>query len=380
MDYSLFPPVNAALNSLSTVLLLAGFFLIKAGRREAHQRTMVAALVTSALFLCCYLVYHYSVGHTEFPREYPTARKIYLAILVPHIILAVVNVPLIALLVIAAFRGRFERHKRLARFTFPSWLFVSFTGVVIYFMIYVWFPPTFAAEDEAASRGAAASAVELGVSAGPPPRGENVTVIEATTRSGDLVFEPAFQAVKADAGQTIVEVAFGVYNTGREAVRIDRLESGCLCLSVEVDRNPVEPGSWSTITGIFDTEKLMGKSERRITVATSQQSRPVFLTTRIETEPLYTIDSPMTTWTVGSEPSPQTVQFRVLREAPIRVLSAQSQRPEVRCEIVEIEEGRAYDLKLVPESTESPLLGVIRLETDCEIESHARPLLYFSMQ
>jgi len=175
-------------------------------------------------------------------------------------------------------------------------------------------------------------------------------------------------------------VAFGVYNAGSDAVRIDRLESGCLCLSVEIDRNPVEPRTWSTIRGVFDTDKLMGKSERRITVGTSQGSRPVFLTTRIETEPIYTIDQPMTTWTVGSDPEPRVVEFRVVREAPVRVLSAQSQRPEVRCEILVVEEGRAYDLKLVPESTASPLLGVIRLETDCEIQAYARPLLYFSMQ
>lgn len=364
MDYSIFPPINAALNGLATVLLVAGFLLIKAGRREAHKKAMIGALAASAVFLACYLVYHYGVGHTTFPEEYPTARKIYLAILVPHIILATVNVPLIVMLVIAAFRGRFERHKRLARFTFPSWLFVSVTGVVIYFMIYVWFPPPAEAEE----------------GGGPPAAGEGVTVIEASTRSGDLVFEPAFQAVKAETGQTIVEVAFAVRNTGTAPVSIDRLESTCLCLLVEIDRNPVEPGGEATIRGVFDTEKLMGKSERRITVATSQASRPVFLTTRIDTEPIYTIDTPLTVWAVGSAPEPRIVEFRVVREAPVRVLDARSQRPEVSCEILVVEEGRAYDLKLVPESTEAPLLGVVRLETDCEIESHARPLLYFSMQ
>jgi len=132
IDYSIFPPINATLNGLSTVLLIVGFLLIKAGRRKAHQAVMTGALVSSALFLACYLTYHYGAGHTEFPKEYPVARKIYFAILLPHILLAVVNLPFIILLVIAAARGNFAKHKRLARFTFPSWLFVSITGVVIY--------------------------------------------------------------------------------------------------------------------------------------------------------------------------------------------------------------------------------------------------------
>ena len=142
IDYSVFPPINATLNSISTVLLLTGFFLIKAGKRRAHQKAMVGALASSAVFLACYLTYHYGVGHTVFPKEYPVARTVYLTILIPHIILAVINVPLILLLVIAAFRKKFEKHKKLARVTFPSWLFVSVTGVVIYFMVYVWFVPS----------------------------------------------------------------------------------------------------------------------------------------------------------------------------------------------------------------------------------------------
>ncbi|HQW30669.1 MAG TPA: DUF420 domain-containing protein, partial [Verrucomicrobiales bacterium] len=81
INYEVFPPINAVLNSLSTILLLVGFFLIKTGRRKAHQYTMTAALVSSSLFLACYLTYHYGVGHTEFPKEYPVARRIYLAIL-----------------------------------------------------------------------------------------------------------------------------------------------------------------------------------------------------------------------------------------------------------------------------------------------------------
>ncbi|MDA8908783.1 DUF420 domain-containing protein [bacterium] len=366
MDYSIFPPINAGLNTLSTILLITGFLLIKSGRKEAHKKVMLGALASSAVFLTCYLIYHYGVGHTEFPKEYPVARRIYLAILIPHIILAVVNVPLIMLLVIAAFRGKFEKHKKLARFTFPSWLFVSITGVVIYFFIYVWFPPTSGADE-----------AEVG---NLPQATERVTVVEGRTTSGDLVFEPAFQVYRAVAGQKHVEVSFAVENTGAKPAKVSRLVSGCECLSVEIDQDPVPVGARAIVTGVFDTEKLRGQSERKITIQFEGESRPVFLTTRIETEPVYTITEEMTSWEIGSKPETKTVEFRVVREEPVRVLSAESKRKEVTCELVTIEDGRAYDLRLTPESTDESLLGIIRIETDCEIESYARPLAYFSIQ
>lgn len=370
IDYSVFPPINATLNGFSTVLLVAGYFLIKAGRKDAHQRVMLGALASSAAFLVCYLVYHFGVGHTEFPKEYPAARKVYLAILIPHVILAVVNVPFILMLVMAALRGRLEKHKKLARFTFPSWLFVSFSGVMIYFFLYHWFPTPGSAK---AGTIAPAAAVDDAV----PP---GVRVIKAVASAGDLVFKPAFQAVEAEAGQKIVEVTFSVRNKGSEPVEIERLTSTCECLSVTIDANPVPAGATATITGVFDTEKLHGKSERKINVFTSQEERPVFLTTRIETKEIYRIEKPMTSWKIGEAPEPRIVKFRVLRDAPIHVLSAESKRKEVTCEVIVVEEGRAYDLKLIPESTENSLLGIVRIETDCEIEQYARPLLYFSIQ
>lgn len=379
IDYSVFPPINATLNGISTVLLILGFLLIKSGKKEAHKRAMIGALISSAVFLVCYLIYHYGTGHTEFPKEYPLARKIYLAILLPHILLAVVNVPLIIILVIAAFRGNFQKHKKLARFTFPSWLFVSVTGVVIYFMIYQWFVPTAESSPE---RGEVApgeaSVKEAGASV--KESDSRVRIIKPVDRVGDLVFKPVFQAYEADAGQKIVEVYFNVENKAGEALEIEKLTSTCECLSVTIDKNPIPAGESAVITGVFDTEKLHGKSERKINVFTDQQQRPVFLTTRIETREIYKIEKPMTNWKIGEAPDPKIVQFRVLREKPIRVLSAESKRKEVSCEIVTLEEGRAYDLKLTPESTENSLLGIVRIETDCEIESYARPLAYFAIR
>ncbi len=359
IDYTIFPPINASLNALSAVLLIIGLVLIKSGRREAHQPVMVSALITSAAFLACYLIYHYGVGQVEFPKSHPVARKIYLAILIPHIILAVVNLPFIILLVVAAFRGRFERHKRVARWTYPSWLFVSVTGVIIYLMLYHWYPPDASATVTA-----------------PEP----APLTEEKTDSADLVFEPLSQTVKADPGEERVEVTFVIKNPGAQPVRIVSLESGCECLEVSIDRNPVAAGGESNIHGIFDVSKLRGSSERRIIVLPEGRSRPVLLNTKIEIAPIYEIEPAMTNWTRGSEPATQTVTFRVLRDKPVHVTSAESKRPEVACRLVEVEKGRLYHLELTPASTEKTLLGIVRLETDCEIESYARPLAYYSVQ
>ncbi len=133
------PVVNASLNGTATVLLLLGLFFIKTGRVTAHIITMCTTLLVSAVFLTCYLVYHYSVGHVAFPGTGVLVRTFYFVLLVSHIILAVVSVPMILMTVIPALRQRFDKHKRMARWTYPVWLYVSITGVIVYFMCYQWF-------------------------------------------------------------------------------------------------------------------------------------------------------------------------------------------------------------------------------------------------
>lgn len=382
IDYSVFPPINAALNGLSTLFLIAGFLFIKSGRKKAHQNMMIGALVSSAVFLACYLTYHYGAGHTEFPKEYPVARRVYFAILIPHIILAVVNLPFIIMLVIAAARGNFAKHKRIARYTFPSWLFVSITGVVIYFMIYQWFPPK-----QPAPSGEAAPAPAVSMSGLREPR-RSVLADESLARAqsdsrhkeGDLVFRPYSQKVTADPGEKTIEVTFAVENTADKPIGIASLESGCECLEVSINLNPIPARETATITGVFDIEKLRGSSERKISVVPEGRDRAIFLTTQIEIEPIYEIIESMTSWTRGGAAETKTVVFRVVRDKPVHVLSAESKRPEVSCELVEVEKGRLYHLRLTPASTENSLLGIVRLETDCEIENYARPLAYYSIQ
>lgn len=129
------PATNAFLNGLCTFFLLLGFIYIKRGDIKAHQKCMVTALILSALFLISYLIYHSQVGSVPYPHCDWT-RPIYFAILIPHIILAAVNVPFIIALVWRAYKGEFDRHRRLARWIWPSWIFVSITGVIIYLMLY----------------------------------------------------------------------------------------------------------------------------------------------------------------------------------------------------------------------------------------------------
>lgn len=140
----LLPLVNAILNGSSFVLLVSGLVAIKGGRRGVHERLMIAALVASGLFLASYLYYHFvvipTVGVTRFNRT-GWVRPAYYGMLVSHVCLAVVNVPLVVRVVYLARHERWEAHKRLARVTFPIWLYVSVTGVLVYFALYVWNVP-----------------------------------------------------------------------------------------------------------------------------------------------------------------------------------------------------------------------------------------------
>ena len=140
MGISDLPAVNACLNATSTVLLLIGYRFIRTGRKTAHKRTMLTALGTSSLFLISYLIYHYHVGSVRFTGE-GTIRGIYFAILISHTILAATVPPLAIVTLVRALRERFDKHRRIARWTLPIWLYVSITGVAVYVMLYQLYPP-----------------------------------------------------------------------------------------------------------------------------------------------------------------------------------------------------------------------------------------------
>lgn len=140
MSASDLPAVNATLNGLSAVLLTAGYIFIRRGNKIAHRNCMVSAFVTSTIFLVCYLTYHFTVKAITRFREPEWFRPIYLAILLTHTVLAVVIVPLVLITLHRAVKERFELHRKIARWTWPLWMYVSVTGVVIYLLLYQIFP------------------------------------------------------------------------------------------------------------------------------------------------------------------------------------------------------------------------------------------------
>ncbi len=129
------PAVNATLNAISGILLLAGYALIRLRRIEQHRRCMIAAFATSSAFLVCYIVYHLQVGSVPFTRQ-GFVRPLYFTILVTHVTLAAAVPPLAFVTLSRGLKGRYPQHVRIARWTLPIWLYVSVTGVLVYVLLY----------------------------------------------------------------------------------------------------------------------------------------------------------------------------------------------------------------------------------------------------
>ena len=129
------PAVNATLNAISGVLLLIGYLLIRARRIQQHRTCMIAAFATSSLFLICYVVYHAQVGSVRFTRQ-GFVRPLYYTILITHVTLAATVLPLAIITLSRGLKARYTQHRRIARWTFPIWLYVSVTGVLVYVLLY----------------------------------------------------------------------------------------------------------------------------------------------------------------------------------------------------------------------------------------------------
>jgi|TARA_B100001750_G_scaffold136541_1_gene108648 uncharacterized membrane protein YozB (DUF420 family) len=135
MEITDFPLINACLNALSGILLLAGYVAIRKGNKEVHARLMISAFAVSTIFLGCYLYYHYHFLHKKYEGE-GILRTVYFVILISHIILAVAVVPMVLRTIYLAWRQRWEKHRWWGRRTFPVWMYVSVTGVLVYLMLY----------------------------------------------------------------------------------------------------------------------------------------------------------------------------------------------------------------------------------------------------
>ena len=129
------PAVNATLNGIAAVLLTTGYMFIRRRMIAQHRACMIAAFVVSALFLVSYLVYHANVGSRPFPGQGPV-RVVYFAILITHVVLAAAILPMAVVTLSRALAERFDRHRAIARWTLPLWLYVSVTGIVVYLMLY----------------------------------------------------------------------------------------------------------------------------------------------------------------------------------------------------------------------------------------------------
>lgn len=132
--------INASLNLVAALFLGAGLYFIRHGRVNAHRRCMVTAFVVSVAFLVCYLLYHYQVGDVRF-SGHGLIRPIYFTLLISHILLAFTVPPLAIITLVRALRGNFKAHRRIARFTWPIWMYVSVTGVVVYLLVYIVYGP-----------------------------------------------------------------------------------------------------------------------------------------------------------------------------------------------------------------------------------------------
>ena len=141
MSIDMMPTLNAILNATSGILITIGYVMIRRRRISAHRACMIGAVVCSSLFLVSYVTYHvgFGKGVTRFTGT-GTVRWVYLSILISHTILAVTIVPFVIVTLRRALRGDFLKHRRVARWTFPMWLYVSVTGVIVYFMLYHWYP------------------------------------------------------------------------------------------------------------------------------------------------------------------------------------------------------------------------------------------------
>ena len=135
MTVSDLPALNATLNALSFVLLVTGYYFIRAKQWRKHRACMIAALVMSGLFLTSYVIYHAQVGSVPF-QQTGWIRKLYFAVLIPHVILAALMVPPVIITVSRGLSARYDKHRRIARWTLPIWLYVSITGVIVYLMLY----------------------------------------------------------------------------------------------------------------------------------------------------------------------------------------------------------------------------------------------------
>jgi hypothetical protein len=199
---------------------------------------------------------------------------------------------------------------------------------------------------------------------------------------GQLAFGNTLVDKKVDPSEEKLEVRFPFKNSQDKAVSVTKIETSCGCLQATVDKKVLEPGESGIVTGIFSVGARTGKYEKALHVKTLLDGKESSqeLRVRVEVPVVMEVVPQLVSWEVGEALEPKTIVVTVRREEAIRVKEVHCSRKGFTCEIRELQEGKVYRLDVTPESTETALMGIIRIETDCEISKHRRQLAFFSVK
>jgi len=195
-----------------------------------------------------------------------------------------------------------------------------------------------------------------------------------------ITFEKERLDLKAEAGDATLVAAFPFANDGSDPVRILEVRSSCGCLSAKADKDEYAAGEKGTITATFDLGRFTGEQEKALTVRTSDEENAYHrLVVAVEIPDVFVIEPDLLEWKVGEEPSTKSFRVTVPHTEPIRIVTIAPSRDNFEVELIEREAGRDYEIKLTPVATEAPMLGVLKITTDCKIEKHRRQLAFFNI-
>ncbi len=199
---------------------------------------------------------------------------------------------------------------------------------------------------------------------------------------GQLAFEASTLEAKVDLGDETLEVNFPFTNEGSSPVTIVKIESTCGCLTATADVNEVAPGGKGTVTGVFSVGTRTGEHQKALTVKTLSDGKEGSqeLKVKVDVPEIFELTPELLTWEVGGALEKRSFVLKILHDKPIHVLEAKCSRAGFKTEIVEVEKGKEYRFEMTPSSLAIPLMGILRIETDCEFEKHRRKLAFVSVK
>lgn len=197
---------------------------------------------------------------------------------------------------------------------------------------------------------------------------------------GQLVYDTTRLDLKAKADEDELKAVYKFTNKGKEDVRVLRVETSCGCLKAAADKEIYAPGESGVINAVFQLSKFTGQQEKAITVISNEKENPrQKLRVAVDIPKVVEITPQLLEWKVGEEAKTKSFRIKVPHTDPVKILSVKPSRDTFAYEMKVIEEGRDYEIFLTPTSTEAPMLGVLRIETDCAIEKHKRQMAFFSI-